>query len=304
MKKVFFGILLLVFLFVFFNKDAIVNMILKEYINSETITLGEPNSYYKNYSYSFVQDTDNFSPKNRQDILNIIYSFLNRGLDEITFYCDDSYTTCIDDFNEIADNSVYLSSINNLVHPYNSYSNIYFTFNNYGKIHISTKRTYSDSDIQLINNRIKEITDSIITDDMSDYEKILTFHDYIVNNTVYDDNIDIYNQSESTNSNNALGLLFDGKAICSGYSDVMAIFLNMYGFNNYKISSNEHIWNLVYIDNSWLHLDATWDDPVTTDGNNVLLHDFFLITTDQLFEKESSLQKNNHQFNSNLYLEA
>ena len=177
--------------------------------------------------------------------------------------------------------------------------------NNSGKVHINVSRIYSDSSIFMVNDRIKEITDSIITDDMSTYDKILAFHDYIVDHTVYDSSVSINNQlSSGTNSNNAVGLLFEGKAICSGYSDVMAVFLNMYGVNNYKISSDEHIWNLVNIDGEWKHIDVTWDDPITSNGANILLHDFFLISTDDLFIKESSFDKDNHQFDKNLYLEA
>jgi len=276
---------------------------MKNYIDDDIIEFGDANAYYKDYDYSFVQNTTNLYPKSRQDILNIIYTTLNRGLDEITFYCD--YDKCLDDTNDIAEDNSYLSAINNLVHPYNSYSNIYFTISKHGKVHINISKIYSFSSTIMINKRIDQIVSSIITDDMSIYDKILSFHDYIVDHTVYDSSVSIENQMYSgTNANNAVGLLFEGKAICSGYSDVMAIFLNKYGINNIKISSDEHIWNLVNIDGEWKHIDVTWDDPVTTNGNNVLLHDFFLISTDELFLKESSFERNNHQFNTDIYLEA
>ena len=131
------------------------------------------------------------------------------------------------------------------------------------------------------------------------------FHDYLVNNTVYDDSVNIDNQSViDTNSNTALGLLFDGKAVCSGYSDTMAIFLSRQGFNNYKISSEMHIWNLIYLDNSWKHIDVTWDDPVTSNGQNILIYDFFMIDTVSLLNKENNLHKNEHDFDRNYYIEA
>ena len=304
MKRfLFFVFLVCLFFIVYTHRDDIVNFIIKDYIDRDNVVFGDANSYYKDYDYGFVQNTTSLFPKNRQDVLNIIYTTLNRGLDNVTFYCD--YDECLSEVNDIAENSLYLSTINNLVHPYNSYSNISFEMNNSGKVHINVSRIYSDSSIFMVNDRIKEITDSIITDDMSTYDKILAFHDYIVDHTVYDSSVSINNQlSSGTNSNNAVGLLFEGKAICSGYSDVMAVFLNMYGVNNYKISSDEHIWNLVNIDGEWKHIDVTWDDPITSNGANILLHDFFLISTDDLFIKESSFDKDNHQFDKNLYLEA
>lgn len=306
MKK--FGIvafLLCLFGITYIYRDNIVGFIMKNWIDKDKAYFSEANEYYKNFDYDFVQNTDSLYPNSKQDILNIIYTTLNRGISDINFYCDDGYRSCIADVNEIAENRTYLSTINNLVHPYNSYKNIYFTINDYGKVNIKVSRIYSDSDILLINNKLNDISNKIFYDGMSDYDKILAFHDYIVNNTVYDDTVTIDNQLYiETNSNNATGLLFEGRAICSGYSDVMAIFLNKMGYNNYKISSDDHIWNLIYYDNAWKHIDVTWDDPVTSNGTNTLLHDFFLIDTDELYRRESNLEKNNHSYLKELYTEA
>lgn len=306
MKKVFWYVVLIgVLLLTIKYKNQITNFIMKNTFDKDNIVFGEPNQYYKDVDYSFVQNTDSLYPSSRQGILNIIYSTLNRGLSEVTFYCADGYDDCLKDTNEIAENSLYLSTINNLVHPFNSYSNIYFTITDYGKVDIRVSKVYSDSKIQMVDSKIDDIYASIINNNMSSYDAILAFHDYIVNNTVYDGSVNMYNQEFlDTDSNNAYGLLFEGKAICSGYSDAMSIFLNKYGINNYKISSDEHIWNLVYIDGSWKHLDVTWDDPVTSNGTNILLHDFFLISSQELYDMEVSLEKNNHEFNRDLYKEA
>lgn len=290
---------------IYFNRDSIINFIISNFFSNEEVFFGESNDYYKDFNYEFVQNTENLYPSSRQDILNIIYTTLNKGLSNVTFYCDDTYYECINDVNDIAESSLYLSTINNLVHPFNNYKNIHFTINDYGKVTLDITKTYSDSDIIMINNRMDEIISSIINDNMSDYDKILAFHDYIVNNTSYDSSVNIENQLDTvTNSNNAVGVLFNGKAVCSGYSDAMAIFLSKMGFNNYKISSDLHIWNLVYINGEWKHIDATWDDPVTSNGENILLHDFFLIDTNTLFSLENDYSMDNHQFNTSLYLEA
>ena len=296
---------ILIFVFVFNYRNEIVNLIMKNFVDKEVVVFGEANSYYKNLDYGFVQNTDDLYPNNKQDILNIIYTTLNKGLNEVTFYCENDYENCINDVNEIAGSTDYLSTINNLVHPFNSYRNIYFSISTYGKVTISINKLYSDAEILLINNKINEINNSLFYANISNYDKIKLFHDYIINNTVYDSDVSIENQRYiTTNANTALGLLFEGKAVCSGYSDTMAIFLSNEGFNNYKISSEEHIWNLVNIDGVWKHIDATWDDPVTSSGKNILIHDFFLIDTKTLREKEDSLNKENHYFNEVLYIEA
>ena len=300
MKKTLNYLFLIVILFlIYFYRNDIISYIMRNIIDKPT-ELAEKNEYYKDIDYGFVQNTNSMYAKNKQDILNIIYTSLNRGLTESEFYCD--YKECTDDVNSIAEDSDTLASINNFVHPYNSYSKIYFTITNYGKIRIRIDHIYSDSSILLVNNEI----DRVMRDNINNAnDKIKAFHDYIVNNTIYDNTVSLVSQKYvQTNSSNAMGLLFEKKAICSGYSDAMAIFLNKVGINNYKISSDTHIWNLVYLDGEWKHIDATWDDPVTNDGSNVLLSDFYLISTDTLEQKEKDLNKNDHLFNKDIYKEA
>ena len=79
----------------------------------------------------------------------------------------------------------------------------------------------------------------------------------------------------------------------------MQLFLEKLGVKNYKVSSDEHVWNAVFINNRWLHLDLTWDDPVTSTGENILDHKFFLIDTLTLL----NLEKTEHQFNIDVYSE-
>lgn len=305
MKKLF-GLLVLVVLlyFTITYKNKIVRFILREVIYKDQFVFEEANTYYRDYEFAFVSNTDNLFPKNKQDLLNILYTTLNRGADNVSFFCSDTYTSCVEDINKIVDEKEELSVINNLVHPFNSYRNIHFDVRSFGKVDIRIEKNYSDSEINLINNKINNIKNSLFYSGISNTEKIKLFHDYIVNNTVYDNSITEENMLSNSNSNNALGLLFEGKAVCSGYSDTMAIFLNSEGFKNYKISSVDHIWNFVNIDNNWLHIDTTWDDPVTSDGSNVLIHDFFLINSKELNDKDIELNKTNHTFDRNFYYEA
>ena len=303
MKKILYIMLfILIILLIYTKRNEITKDIMINYIDNN-LKFEEPNKYFKNYDYEYVQNTENLYPEKEQDILNILYTTLNRGQSEVIFYC--KYEECIKDVNKIAENKEYLSSINNLVHPFNSYKNIYFTINKYGKIELTIKKQYSESEILLINNKIDNISSELALDTLNDYDKIKAFHDYIINTTRYDNDINLENQmTVDTISNKATGLLIEKKAICSGYTDTMAIFLNKINIKNYKISSDKHIWNLVYIDNNWKHIDATWDDPISNDGKDILLHDFFLISTDELFEKEKNYEQNEHEFLKDIYKEA
>ena len=66
-------------------QKEIVNYIMVNYIYQKEIVIENANEYKRNYNYNFVQQTDNFYPKNKQDILNIFYSVLNNGWDTFTF---------------------------------------------------------------------------------------------------------------------------------------------------------------------------------------------------------------------------
>ena len=67
-------------------------------------------------------------------------------------------------------------------------------------------------------------------------------------------------------------------------------------------STEFHVLRPLYgkVDGKWLHLDSTWDDPVASDGNQYLLHNFFLIDTKTLLDLDTV----EHSFGKNVYKEA
>ena len=287
-------ICLIISLLVLFNIDKISNYIANFLDNEKKVYIAKSNEYKKDYNFLFVQESSDYVPYSYQDLLNIIFSTLNNGWETFTFYCPDEYETCLKDITKIGKDTTLLSNINNYVNPYNEYYKIDFVTKTSGEVTIIVDKLYTDSDINKINEGVDEIIKEQINDDMSDDDKLLKIHDYIINNTRYD--IDKSNDSSYT----ALGPLFYGKAICSGYADLMAIFANKLGIKNYKISSKTHVWNAVYINNEWLHLDLTWDDPITKDSDvDTLQHDFFLVKTDKLLEFDIK----DHEFDTTVFQE-
>ena len=87
--------------------------------------------------------------------------------------------------------------------------------------------------------------------------------------------------------------------MCGGYADAMELFLEKLGVESFKVSSEEHVWNAVHLNDTWLHLDLTWDDPITTSGENYLTKDYFLITTEQL----EKITVREHNYDKNVYKE-
>lgn len=289
-------ILKISFLFVLLAVTYIYRNNISSFITDEIIYRGSNkiltyNEYYIENDYLYIQNTDNNTVSNYQEILNMFYSIINSGDDCYSFYCD--YDNCLEDVKSITNSKSIIANINNFVHPYNSFDSINVDINQNGKITVKVKKVYSNDQIEFINDYINEFINSNINLSMNNYDKIKLFHDHIINNTKYDEN-------NVFDSYTAFNLITSGISICGGYSDFMSIYLNALGIKNYRITSKNHIWNLVELDGTWYHLDATWDDPVASDGKQYLIHNFFMISTEQLLE----LDKVEHNYDKNTYLEA
>lgn len=257
------------------------------------------NKYYKDNEYNYVQNTDDFIAKDKTHLKNIFYTIINSGAKTFTFYCDDNYKDCNKDIIEMTESKETLSNINNFVHPYNSFSKLNTSYDNYGKVVIDIEKVYSEEEIIKTNELVDQIIRNNITSTMTDKKKIETIHDYIINNGKYATD-KIRKSYPNASYNKAADILSTKYGLCSSYADAMAIFLTDFGLDNYKIASESHIWNLVRLNNKWLHLDLTWDDPVTNTGKDKLEVLFLLIDNERL--KELKVEK--HKFNNAIYSEA
>ena len=303
---IFFVLLSLIFL------DPLTDSIAKIISNEPTLVIENSNEYTKDTDYLYVQRTKDYIPYSYQDLLNIYYSVINNGWNQFTFYCPKEYTNCLNDISNISEDELILTHLNNYIHPFNSFTNIRTSINENGEITLYIYYLYNEDEIKIIDEKTDELLNNLITSDMDDYTKLKTIHDYIINNVKYDVERNEENSSDYS-SYTAYGPLFEGYATCNGYTDLMAIFLTKLGFNNYKVattpdeisySSTGHIWNALYYDNSWVHIDLTWDDPVSREQKDYLFHTYFLVTTEAMEEAdkgETVIEE--HNFNKLFYLE-
>lgn len=247
------------------------------------------------YEYQTIELTNNFEPKNIDDIKNIYYTVLNSGWDEFTFYCKEEYKNCISDIKKVANDSNYISLINNYVNPYNSYKKYNTLITGDKEIYLKIERLYTKNEQNIIDEKIDSIFKNLnITKDNISKDKIKKLHDYLIKNITYDEN---YKQEDQfTDSSKATGALLSGIAICSGYADSFALMMDKLDIPNFKVSSDQHIWNVIYFDNKWYHIDVTWDDDEINENN---YYNFFFVETKDLLKKD----KKEHSFNLSDYLE-
>lgn len=107
-----------------------------------------------------------------------------------------------------------------------------------------------------LDKKVNHVLSTYISNSMSEIEKVIAIHDYLVLNTEYkisnDHDFDVY------------GVLVKGRGVCQGYTTSMKLLLNKVGIDSTYVASPamNHIWNIVNIDGENYQLDATWDDPV------------------------------------------
>ncbi len=218
------------------------------------------------------------------DYDDYIFTFFNQGTAEFSIYCE-APVNC----NELVENELYSVIpflMTDFVHAYFDVDEISYSYTS-TQLNITLQHEYTNQDILDLDQEINTILDTIITGSMTDYEKILAVHDYVIDNTVYDSSC-LENIATCDTDHVAIGVIFDGNAVCEGYAHTIDIMLRSLGIPTFKLSSSTHQWNAVYYNDAWYHLDATWDDPVTNNGSNILLHNYFLITNAELVGLDTS----------------
>lgn len=122
---------------------------------------------------------------------------------------------------------------------------------------------------------------------MPEFDKERLLHDYIINNTRYDERFeDAYEE---------YGCLLSGYAVCKGYAEAMKLLCDLSGIeclivtgttkNNGRTTG--HAWNMVKIDGEYYHVDVTNDDPLPTDGSQeqILTYCYFNLTDSEMMKK-------------------
>lgn len=119
----------------------------------------------------------------------------------------------------------------------------------------------------------KRILSEITSKSMSEYQKVKSIHDYLVENTVFDES--------AQNAKSAIGPIIDGKAVCEGYAKAFQLLCVMSGIDCIFVTGDadgDHAWNKVKIGDLWYNVDVTWDDPI----GGSLRHSYFLISDSEL----------------------
>lgn len=135
---------------------------------------------------------------------------------------------------------------------------------------------YTETDKRVIEETVAGLhraTEEIllhISEDMTDFEKVMTVHDYMVLHYEYDE----------TYSNYTISIMTTKTGVCMSYAFAFNHLMNELGIESTFVSSDamNHAWNLVKVDGEWYHIDLTADDPIH-DSFAQVQHTYALLST-------------------------
>ena len=133
----------------------------------------------------------------------------------------------------------------------------------YGFQYDNGKKRAVGATITDVTEKVNWIVSNYITAGMSEEEKALALHNWIIFNARYD--MTYRNQSPA-------GVLTRGYGVFQSYAEAYEQLLTRAGLANRLLTGTahnsngwiRHAWNLVRIDGQWYHVDPTWDDPLTS----------------------------------------
>ncbi len=147
----------------------------------------------------------------------------------------------------------------------------------------------------LAKAKIKKLMPSIVNFSMTELQKVIAIHDWIVINMDYAYN-DYKNGTILKDAHTAYGGLETGYVVCNGYAELFSYMTaevgieskEISGYGNIGLGDQHHRWSQVKIDGKWYNLDLTWDDPTWNnkehDDNLHNSYQFFLLSDAEFYK--------------------
>lgn len=130
-----------------------------------------------------------------------------------------------------------------------------------------------------------------ITPDMSQYDTVKYFHDYICENIVYDDQAD--------NCNNIYGAFVGKRALCQGMAKAFSYLCSKVGIETATVTGDAdgiaHMWNMVKLGGEWYHIDPTYDNAESATYGRYVRYDYFCLD-DETINAKRTVDKTDYDY--------
>ena len=148
----------------------------------------------------------------------------------------------------------------------------------------------SISDVRKLYEEARYILRNIISDDMTEYEKVHAIYDWLVLNVTYDKRLKDYVMGNVKDVRKYRGFYMEGvfldkRAVCDGISKAFVLMCRIEGIEAIRVQgdaidgSYSHAWNKVRIDNMWYIVDATSGGTIV-EGFEIINHKYLFTNED------------------------
>lgn len=123
---------------------------------------------------------------------------------------------------------------------------------------------------EAVKNQVNDWQNQIDTC-ANDEQKVKLIHDLIIQKVEYNYDIEKFPNTsegqeallqweETAYSQSAYSVFCTDLTVCAGYSQAFEMMCNGSGIDAVAVTSSDHEWNKVRINDSWYNMDCTWDD--------------------------------------------
>ncbi|MBQ6845177.1 MAG: chitobiase/beta-hexosaminidase C-terminal domain-containing protein [Agathobacter sp.] len=136
-------------------------------------------------------------------------------------------------------------------------------------VHLCCYNAFADGDMRATATKKmkKQITawEEQIETCSNEQEKVKLIHDLVCEKVRYNydvlyDGVISPDEEEVYYTQTAYSVLCTDTTVCAGYSDAMALMCNGAGLDAVSVTSYDHQWNKVRVDDVWYCYDTTWAD--------------------------------------------
>ena len=133
----------------------------------------------------------------------------------------------------------------------------------------------------------------------NDEQKVKLIHDLIIRKVEYNDAIYDSDFDEDTQyTQSAYSVFCTDLTVCAGYSQAFEMMCNGSGIDALAVTSSDHEWNKVRVNDSWYNVDCTWDDQ----GNSYPVYYDFFARNDAYYDSASGASSHQEESYWNKYL--
>ena len=130
-------------------------------------------------------------------------------------------------------------------------------------------------------------------------QKVKLIHDLIIqkveyNDAIYEDDFD----EDTQYSQSAYSVFCTDLTVCAGYSQAFEMMCNGSGIDALAVTSSDHEWNKVRVNDSWYNVDCTWDDQ----GSSYPVYYDFFARNDAYYDSASGASSHQEESYWNKYL--